>query len=60
MKDIHFSNVRDTILDYANQKKTDSQRVLKSLTLSLHYNLDMGTKEKKVLMVTKHTKFNIS
>ena len=41
-KNIEFSEVRKTILDYSNQKQIDIQRVKKLLALSLHYNLDMG------------------
>ena len=41
-KNIEFNEVRDTILDYSNQKQIDIQRVKKFLALSLHYNLDMG------------------
>ena len=41
-KNIEFSEVRKTILDYSNQKQIDIERVKKFLALSFHYNLDMG------------------
>ena len=41
-KNIEFNEVRNTILDYSNQKQIDIQKVKKFLVLSLHYNLDMG------------------
>ena len=41
-KNIEFSEVRNTILDYSNRKQIDVQRVKKFPELPLHYNLDMG------------------
>ena len=41
-KNIDFSEVRNTILDYTNQKQIDNERVKHFLALSLLYDLDKG------------------